>query len=242
MPAEATFSNRKGLMIRYCVSGLASGVLTCWSAFAQSPLTDITTTALDGPLYTFDLTITSGADTATLSVDPSQPTGERIQSAPDDSDFEKSFAQRLAARIESIESSERDGGLWCSSLAETVPAAPEPDVLSETETSITYGYQPIVESDDSVKNPSQYLTAELVVAKEAPQILSYRMFAEKPFKPNSMVKVSEMDVRITCAPGPDGRTYRAEAITRLSASAFFQKIRQQDTERISNLQPLITSE
>ena len=193
-------------------------------AIAQSPLEQALSASADGPLYAFDLTLSSDEVDALMRVDPSQPEGKRLSViSPEPEDWSEDFAKR----VENMKAN-TDGEIWCQDFAENIPAA-DAKLVSETDTTATYSFRPKpgAEPDD--------------MDKTAPGILNYEMVAEKPFKPMPVAKIKQFEMKVACDRAPDGRTHVASLDVTVEGSAMMKSFSQSDRQLISNLTPIPNS-
>jgi len=219
-------------MIRSLASAASLLALTA-PAFAQTPLEQALAASVDGPLYKFDLALSTGEVEALMKVDPSLPEGERlsvVSPAPD------SWSEDFAKRVKNMKAN-TDGDIWCQEFAENIPA--NAALVGETDTTATYSFepQPGAEPDDMDK-VYKHLTGTVIVDKQSPAILNYELVAKKAFKPMPVAKIKQFEMKIACDRAPDGRTHVASLDLNLSGSAMMQSFSQSDRQRISNLQAI----
>lgn len=215
----------------------ASLIALAAPALAQSPLEQALSASADGPLYAFDLTLSSDEVDALMRVDPSQPEGERLSViSPEPEDWSEDFAKR----VENMKAN-TDGEIWCQDFAENIPAA-DAKLVSETDTTATYSFRPKpgAEPDDMGK-VYKHLIGKVVVDKTAPGILNYEMVAEKPFKPMPVAKIKQFEMKVACDRAPDGRTHVVSLDVTVEGSAMMKSFSQSDRQLISNLTPIPNS-
>jgi hypothetical protein len=206
-------------------------------ALAQSPLEKALAAPAEGPLYAFDLTLSTGDLDAVMRVDPSRPEGDRLRVvSPEPEDWTEDFAKR----VENMKAN-TDGDIWCQDFAEHIPAA-DAELVSETDTTATYSFQPQPGAEpDDMDKIFEHLTGTVVVDKTAPGILNFEMVAEKPFKPMAVAKIRQFEMKVACTRAPDGRTHVASLDVTLAGSAMMKSFSQSDRQRISNLTPIPNS-
>jgi len=215
----------------------ASLIALAASALAQSPLEQALSASADGPLYAFDLTLSSDEVDALMRVDPSQPEGKRLSViSPEPEDWSEDFAKR----VENMKAN-TDGEIWCQDFAENIPAA-DAKLVSETDTTATYSFRPKPGAEpDDMDKVYKHLIGKVVVDKTAPGILNYEMVAEKPFKPMPVAKIKQFEMKVACDRAPDGRTHVASLDVTVEGSAMMKSFSQSDRQLISNLTPIPNS-
>ena len=91
----------------------------------------------EGPLYVYDLDYNDGSDQFRMTVDQSQPKGERvIKFSPAVATLKGEAAKKADKLVKSTA-----GDIWCSSFAENIPATAKR--VSETPTAATYSFTPL---------------------------------------------------------------------------------------------------
>lgn len=223
-------------MFRSLVASASLIALTA-PALAQSPLEQALAASEDGPLYAFDLTLSTGEVDALMRVDPSQPEGQRLSViSPEPEDWSEEFAKR----VENMKAN-TEGEIWCQDFAENIPAA-DATLVSETDTTATYSFQPQPGAEpDDMDKVYKHLTGTVVVDKTTPGILNFEMVAEKPFKPMPVAKIKQFEMKIACDRAPDGRTHVSSLDVTVEGSAMMKSFSQSDRQIISNLTPIPNS-
>ncbi len=212
----------------------AASLILCLSlslaAWADSPLEQALAVSKDGPAYKFDLDYSGKDMVARMRVDPSLPEGQRLVLVSPGRDDLSDEAQK---KFEAMQAKSK-GDIWCAAFARNIPANAE--MVSETSTTATYGFTPAATKEDGDMGKAyKHLTGRVTVSKERPGILSYRMYAEKPFKPMPVAKIEAFRMDVSCAAAPDGRTYIADVSINLSGSALMQKFTESERQKVSNL-------
>ncbi|MDP3460550.1 MAG: hypothetical protein Q8S09_14875, partial [Hyphomonas sp.] len=87
-------------------------------ASADAVLEKARSVSKDGPLYIYDLDYNDGADQFRMTVDQSQPKGQRVVTfAPAVATLDGDTAKKADKLVKSTA-----GDIWCSSFAENIPA------------------------------------------------------------------------------------------------------------------------
>ncbi len=210
---------------------LAVSAATTSFANAAPLLDQMRSLSKEGALYAYEMKVVEDGFTATGKIDPSQPEGNRITVyTPSEENWPDGFADDLSQM-----EAETDGDIWCQDLGDMVPENAK--LISETDSSATFGFVPVPDADadkDEAKMMKK-LTAEITLDKADGAILSYKMWAEKPFKPAMVVKINQFQMDATCARAPDGRTYISEFQIDLSGSAMMQSFEQSEYRQITTL-------
>merc|ERR1712232_548020 len=116
------------------LASAASLIALAAPALAQTPLEQALAASADGPLYTYDLSLSTGEVDALMRVDPSQPEGERLSVVSPSSD---SWSEKFARRVENMKAN-TDGDIWCQDLADHIPA--DASLVGETDSTATYSF------------------------------------------------------------------------------------------------------
>lgn len=204
------------------------------SAYGQTPLEAALAVSTDGPIYSYDLTFQDNEINASGRLDPSQPEGQRIQvDTPAEADWDDDFREAIA-KMEA----DTEGDIWCSSLAENIPA--DATLEEETETSAIYSFTPQASLDEPDEGKFfSKLKGRVTIDKINPAILAFQMVSLAPFKPVPIAKVSAFEMKVSCARSPDGRTYGETMEMNVSGSAMFQKFEEFERRQISNLKEVL---
>ena len=195
-----------------------------------SPLDLARQASAEGPLYAYDMTLETSELTASGKIDPAQPEGSRVTIySPAKEDWPEDFEDGL----KEIDA-EADGDIWCSKMAKGVSDTAE--LLSDDGAIARYAFKPKPEDKEAEKF-TKHLSATIDIDVNDGAVLGFSMFSKKAFKPNFMVKVKSFHMETTCARAPDGRTYAAEVVTEVSASAAMQTIEERSVQKITALYP-----
>ena len=212
---------------------LALSALLPLQALAGTPLQEALAASPDGPLYIFDLILQNDGTDAMMRVDPTRPEGERLTViSPPRKDWSDAFSKQVR-KMEA----DTDGDIWCSNFGDNIPD--DAALESETATTATYTYAPKVgaepgDMDDILK----YLKGKVVVAKDAPAILSVEMVAEESFKPVPVARIKQFEMKVACNRAPDGRTHVARINVDISGSALMKDFSSSEIQTITNLKPV----
>jgi hypothetical protein len=202
-------------------------------ASADAVLTKAKAVSKEGPLYAFDVDVDDGKNQFRMTVDPSQPNGQRVvKFAPEVSTLKGDSAKKADMLIKKTA-----GDIWCSSFAENIPANAKR--VSETPASATYSFTPLPgKTDAQTASAYKFLKATATIDKSTGAILAYEMNSPKAFKPMAVAKIDKLSMKVACKPLPDGRTYIESLAFDLKGSAMMQSLDQKEVRRISNLTPL----
>ncbi len=186
-----------------------------------------------GPLYIYDLDYNDGADQFRMTVDQSQPKGQRVvKFAPAVSTLDSDAAKKADKLVKSTA-----GDIWCSSFAENIPANAKR--ISETAAAATYSFTPLPgKQKGQVAAAYKFLNATATIHKATGAILAYEMVSPKAFKPLPVAKVDKLIMKVACKPAPDGRTYIDSLAFDLKGSAMMKSLDQMEIRKITNLKPL----
>ncbi|WP_321490945.1 hypothetical protein [uncultured Hyphomonas sp.] len=210
--------------------------LLAFPAFAETPLAAALAAPTDGPAYRFDLKLDGTDLKAEAQVDPSLPEGERLTLiSPAADTLDGDAAERL------VELKENTSGdkIWCSNFNQNIPA--DAKMVSESGEAAVYSFTPLPGEDKETAKVYKHLTGRVTVSKDAPGILSFEMFAEKPFKPAMVAKVDRFSMKADCARAPDGRTYVQTLAMDVSGNAMMQPFSQSERREVTNLVALPAS-
>jgi hypothetical protein len=190
----------------------------------------------DGPLYTFDMDVRDGPDAFKMTVDPSQPEGQRVTRLTPALASLKGDAAKKAERLQQ----RTEGDIWCSSFAENIPATAKR--TSETANTATFSFTPLPGKDDGQMGDAfKHLNATAIIDKTTGAILSYEMSSPKAFKPAAVAKIDRFSMKVACKAAPDGRTHVETFSLDLKGSALMKPFEQTETRRVSNLKAIGTS-
>lgn len=202
-------------------------------ASADAVLEKARSVSKDGPLYIYDLDYNDGADQFRMTVDQSQPKGQRVVTfAPAVSTLDGDAAKKADKLVKSTA-----GDIWCSSFAENIPANARR--ISETASAATYSFTPLPgKQKGQVAAAYKFLNGTATIHKATGAILAYEMVSPKAFKPLPVAKVDKLTMKVACTPAPDGRTYIDSLAFNLKGSAMMKSLDQMEIRRITNLKPL----
>jgi len=153
-----------------------------------------------GAVYVYDVLYEEAGAEAYIQIDPSREKGKRVTViSPPESSWDAEFAIMLNDLDD-----EADTQFWCSDFAENVPETAT--VIDETQSTVTYEYQP-VPADDDDEMVMQHLTGRITVARNDPAIMSIQMFAPAPFSPIFLGRFDRFEFDVQCGRLPDGRSH-----------------------------------
>ncbi|KCZ45718.1 MULTISPECIES: hypothetical protein [unclassified Hyphomonas] len=199
-------------------------------AFAETPLEAALSAPAEGPAYKFDLKLEGDDLNAEAQVDPSLPEGERlVLISPAADTLEGDAAERYA----DLKANTSGDKIWCSSFKENIPA--DAKMISESGEAAVYSFTPLPGDDEETAKVYKHLTGRVTVSKDAPGILAFEMFAEKPFKPAMVAKIDSFSMKANCARAPDGRTYIQAFALDISGNAMMQPFSQSERREVTNL-------
>src|SRR6056297_2088387 len=185
----------------------------------------------DGPLYAYEMAYTVRGSTAVAKIDPSQPSGQRLELvSPSDDTLSDDFRDSL----EEIDA-EANGDIWCADFAEMVPE--DASKTEENDTSVTYTFTPIPEADAD-KNEQKMikqLDGVVTVDKSDGAVLAFNMTLPKPYKPALVAKIDSFKLAATCDRAPDGRTYVERFNFDIAGSAMMQSFEESVSRQITEL-------
>ena len=204
--------------------------LVAFPAFAETPLEAALAAPTEGPSYRFDLKVEGDDLKAEAQVDPSLPEGERLTLISPAADTLEGDA---AERYEQLRENTSGDKIWCSSFNENIPA--DAKMISESGEAAVYSFTPLPGEDKESAKLYKHLTGRVTVSKQAPGILAFEMFAEKPFKPAMVAKIDSFRMKVNCAAAPDGRTYVRDMTMDVSGNAMMQPFNQSERREITNL-------
>ncbi|MEZ5999206.1 hypothetical protein [Hyphomonas sp.] len=204
--------------------------LFAFPAFAETPLEAALAAPTEGPVYKFDLKLEDDDLNAEAQVDPSLPEGERLTLISPTAD---TLEGEAAKRYEELREKTSGDRIWCSSFNENIPA--DAKMISESGEAAVYSFTPLPGDDTETAKVYKHLTGRVTVSKEAPGILAFEMFAEKPFKPAMVAKIDSFSMKADCGRSPDGRTYVESLALDISGNAMMQPFSQSERRTVTNL-------
>ena len=172
--------------------------LFAFPAFAETPLEAALAAPTEGPAYKFDLKLEGDDLNGEAQVDPSRPEGERLTLISPAADTLEGDA---AERYVDLKANTSGDKIWCSSFRGNIPA--DAKMISESGEAAVYSFTPLPGDDKDSAKVFKHLTGRVTVSKEAPAILAFEMFAEKPFKPAMVARIDSFSMKADCSPSPD---------------------------------------
>lgn len=219
---------------------LAALLLAAPAALAQDARPPLVAQALaqkpGAAAFAFEGEIVLGERAVSLRVDPNAAGAARVVvlNPP-----EASLSADQRAAIAGLRN-EEDLSLWC---ADPNLAARDFALVSEDAATATFRFQPLPDPDmGQDERFTKNLTGELVVSKSPPDVLSLKVYAPAPFKPNLLAKIDRFESTTTCAPAPDGRQYAARVSSRVAGSAMFAAFDQSVVQTITKVLPAETGD
>ena len=200
---------------------------------AADPLASIRDLSDEGPIYAYDMVYEVDGLSASGSIDPTKPVGQRVEIvSPPREDWPDDFAEG----VEEIDQN-ADGDIWCTDFAANVPD--NATLTSEDDAVATYTFQPVPdeEADGAERKLFRALVGTVVVDKAAPGIRSFQMHLPEPMKPNFMAKINSFSMFATCERAPDGRMYVADFSFDIKGSALGQSFGETIQRKITRLFP-----
>jgi hypothetical protein len=170
-------------------------------------------------------------------VDPTLPEGERLTLISPDAGNAGRRSGRNAMQISRPGHS--GDKIWCSSFKSNIPA--DAKMISESGEAAVYSFTPLPGDDKETAKVYKHLTGRVTVSKEAPGILAFEMFAEKPFKPAMVAKIDSFSMKANCDHAPDGRTYIQDFALDIRGNAMMQPFSQSERREVTNLVALPAS-
>lgn len=199
-------------------------VLATYLTSASAPLNAETKL----PVYAYDVEYRSAEINAIARIDPSKPRGNRVTIFEPIPERQPDW---LAQEIDTIDANPMED-FWCSDFGTNIPDNLAFSNLSDGTEKLEF--QP-VSDEPGTENVIRHMRGEAIRDSLDGELLSFRLFNEKPFKPEMIVKIQNFDLQVTCLRSPDGRTYAASQSTRVSGSAAFRSFEDSETTLISNL-------
>ncbi len=203
-------------------------------SFAQTPLEAFHSAAsIDAPTYTYDIQINNGDKDIYGIINPSAPMGERLTiTSPAEDDWSKKFRKRAKTMRKHAE-----GNIWCQQFSHMVPE--DADLISETDTTARYAFQPQQgDKSDDLSEIAEHLDGFITLEKTTGNIYAFEMISTKPFKPMVMAKINDFQLKVSCAPAPNGFMHIKHIETTMKGKAMAKSISQHETQTISNLQEI----
>jgi hypothetical protein len=196
-----------------------SSLLTSAVAATQAAKTD----------YAFDFEIDTSKQNWRARFDPqANPRLKLLQPRREDlkGDERRAF-DRIAEQMEGLS--------WCAS--ENIGRVGDLRLVHEDEASAVYAFQPTAESvrGEQARRFVGRLRGEMTIVKATPDISRIRLYAPQAFDPMPLVRVSEINIVITCQTAPNGRRYAAETVTDLRGKALGQAFSERSVQRARNL-------
>nr|WP_321360901.1 hypothetical protein [uncultured Hyphomonas sp.] len=220
---------RPARLSRTCLSLLALPLLAL-PALAETPLEKALAAPTDGPDYLFDIKIDDGTLKGEAQIDPTRPEGKRLTLlSPDPA----TLTGDAAKTYEALQAKTSGDNIWCSTFDENIPA--DAKLISESGEAAVYSFTPLAGDNKDMEKIYKHLTGRVTVSRETPAILSFEMFAEKPFKPAMIAKVDSFSLKADCTPAPDGRTYISAFALDVSGNAMMQPFTQSDHREVTKL-------
>lgn len=202
-------------------------------AATADPLAAVKAASSEGPVYAFDMAYEIGDVSATGTVDPTQPEGQRITiKTPARDDWPEDFEEGVRELDK-----EADGDIWCADFASNIPD--DAELTSEDAATLTYTFQPQPDEDADRMERRIFdsLVGTAVIAREAPDVLSFQMHLPEPMKPSFVAKITQFAMFADCTRGPDGRTYVADLTFEVAGSALGQAFNERTRQQITRLFP-----
>lgn len=202
-------------------------------ASADAVLQKARAVSKEGPLYLFDVDVRDGPDQFRMTVDPSQPEGQRVTRITPAPASLKGDAAKKGERLQK----RTEGDIWCSGFTENIPANAKR--TSETAQTATFSFTPLPGKDDGQMGEAfKHLNGTAVIDKATGGILSYEMTSPKAFKPAAVAKVDRFSLKVACKAAPDGRTHIERFTLDLKGSALMKPFEQSETRLVSNLKAI----
>ena len=200
-------------------------------ALADSLIHQARSASTDGPLYSYEMTLTYDGVDLSAFVDPSAEEGERITVK---SPMKENWPEDLEDDLARMESN-TDGDIWCKEFADVIPE--DAVKTGETDTTATYAFTPLPEddADNMERKVLKKVDAKITLAKDDGAVLAYEANLPKPYKPAMIAKVNALNIDVTCERAPDGRTYVQSFDLSISGSAMMTDFDEKTTRKITKL-------
>ncbi|MGV6801478.1 MAG: hypothetical protein ACWA5L_06100 [bacterium] len=190
----------------------------------------------DGPLekplpsYIYDMLYEAGELKISATIDPTRQEGQRILNlSPAMDTLPQQIVEAINHRDQNPEES-----FWCEGLKKMLPN--DRQLLSESADTQTWTFTPVPDQDDKDEQRfMKYIQGKMTIAKKDQEVMAVQLIAPKPFKPAMIAKITDFNLTMECARGPDGRSYVAEMVTHIAGSAAMQKFENLERQTISNL-------
>lgn len=198
-------------------------------------LTQALSTPPTPPVKTYEVAYQAGDTQMHLRLDMSQPAGERLTLLSPNTD---ALSKDLQHSFESLKE-EVDGNIWCDQIGALL--TPPVAVAEAGELTQVYRFKPAIseEADRTERAFAKASLGHIHIGRTDPvapwQVNTVQLALQKPFKPMPMAKITELTMTIDCAPGPDGRMYKAQNATVVRGSALGQAFEQTQNIKISNV-------
>ncbi|MBL1431286.1 hypothetical protein JYT75_00640 [Oceanicaulis sp. AH-315-P02] len=112
----------------------------------------------------------------------------------------------------------------------------EEDGIAKYAIQLTEGFMnPDGGDDKGMSKMLKYLKGEIAIDVASEQLLWFRIFAEKPFKPMAVAKIKKFDIKLHFAPAwHEGPIVQVRSESIVSGSALFQKFNEKSEITFSN--------
>lgn len=217
-------------MLRYLTFSVIS--MSLGTVAAADPLLEsMRAISDDGPKYAYETSFSWDGISATGTVDPSAPEGERIKIvSPAESDWSDAFRKELKKM-----DAETEGDIWCTEFGQMVPL--DADLTAQNETTKTFSFTPVPEpdADRNEQKMMKQLDGTVVLDKSDGAVLAFNMTLPKPYKPAMVAKINAFEMNVSCARSPDGRTFIEDFNFDISGSAMMQSFEESVSRQITKL-------
>ena len=226
-------------------SGLAFAAIP---AFAQkAPVPDLLQRAFTAPAskqlyaYEFEDVSDGGAkDKPRKSivrgrVDPSRKKGDRviITFAESTGGDEPADPKRIDQRYER----NADGDIFCDSLSEKTVTNVVDKGAGLAGRIFTFTPKAKADADGQMKDVMKKMAAEAVIDEATSTLRSFAATLTKKHNVMLIAEIGKADMKVTCAPAPNGRAYTAKVEFNLSGSGMGQVFSTKAIQTISNIVP-----
>jgi hypothetical protein len=219
----------KLLLIVVSILALA-GAAAAQTALPGMLLAAVNATTVRQTDYAFDLQFDSSRHNWRAHFEPAgaAPKWRLFSFAPDSAtERERTAFARHAADI--------DGLVWCAS--EEFGRVADVRLLREDADTATYAYQPTRASarTEQTRRYADRLRGEVTLTKSDPDVTAIHAYAPAPFSPAPLVRLTALDIRVSCAAAPNGRNFVATVETVARGTAFGHDFSDRSVQRIYNL-------
>lgn len=183
-------------------------------------------------LYAYDFSsVTTGTSPSSVKghIDPSKPKGQRVTIT--EAIGEKMDLKKIDARYEE----NADGEIFCDQMS-------DPDVKNvvdkgsvEGVRTFTFNPKARPKADGEIRDIFKKLTATAVVEETTGALRTFSAVLPKATNMMLIATVKGFDMKVTCAPAPNGRAYPTRMDMRIDASALGKDIKQLNVQTYSNL-------